>query len=143
MSSQHRIEDNRAAKRGNACAVASATACLALLISACGSAPSKPDDSTKSDARTSAPAGKEPTASGARTTALPESESAAAGTTPAPASAPVPKRAQADFDRAVGLMRAGNASEAELEFKQLAIGYPQLAGPEINIGLPCAGSGRC
>ena len=44
-------------------------------------------------------------------------------------------RAAADFDRAVNLMRAGNATEAELEFKQLAAAYPQLAAPHINLGL--------
>jgi tetratricopeptide (TPR) repeat protein len=32
-------------------------------------------------------------------------------------------------------MRAGNATEAELEFKTLAAGYPQLTGAQINLGL--------
>jgi tetratricopeptide (TPR) repeat protein len=54
----------------------------------------------------------------------------------------VPPRAQADFNRAVGLMRAGQAGEAELEFKQLASGYPQLAGPHINLGLLQRKAGR-
>lgn len=44
-------------------------------------------------------------------------------------------RAMADFDRAVGLMRAGNTTEAELEFQQLMTAYPQLAAPAINLGL--------
>ena len=44
----------------------------------------------------------------------------------------IPKRALSDFDRAVGLMKAGNSGEAELEFKTLAAGYPQLAGAQIN-----------
>ena len=48
----------------------------------------------------------------------------------------------ADFDRAVNLMRAGNATEAELEFKQLAAGYPQLAGPHVNLGLLQRKAGR-
>ena len=32
-------------------------------------------------------------------------------------------------------MRAGNANEAELEFKQLAVGYPQLVGAQINLAI--------
>ena len=39
-------------------------------------------------------------------------------------------------------MRSGNATEAELEFKQLAIGYPQLAGPQINLALIQRKAGR-
>ena len=50
---------------------------------------------------------------------------------------PVPlRRARlADFDRAVGFMRSGNATEAELEFKQMALAYPQLAAPYVNLGI--------
>lgn len=54
----------------------------------------------------------------------------------------VPARATADFDRAVALMRAGNTSEAELEFKQLAEAYPQLAAPYVNLGLLYRKAGR-
>jgi tetratricopeptide (TPR) repeat protein len=32
-------------------------------------------------------------------------------------------------------MKSGNAGEAELEFKQLAVGYPQLVGAQINLAL--------
>jgi tetratricopeptide (TPR) repeat protein len=32
-------------------------------------------------------------------------------------------------------MRSGNAGDAELEFKQLALGYPQLVGAQINLAL--------
>ena len=32
-------------------------------------------------------------------------------------------------------MKAGNAGEAELEFKTLAAGYPQLTGAQINLAL--------
>ena len=32
-------------------------------------------------------------------------------------------------------MKAGHASDAELEFKQLTVAYPQFAGPEVNLGL--------
>lgn len=48
----------------------------------------------------------------------------------------------ADFNRAVDLLRAGKTPEAELEFKQLTAGFPQFAGPYVNIGLLCRKSGR-
>ena len=32
-------------------------------------------------------------------------------------------------------MKSGRATDAELEFKQLAAGYPQLTGPQLNLGL--------
>jgi tetratricopeptide (TPR) repeat protein len=47
----------------------------------------------------------------------------------------VPPAARADFTRAVNLMRAGNALEAELGFKQVALQYPQFAAPLVNVGL--------
>jgi tetratricopeptide (TPR) repeat protein len=35
----------------------------------------------------------------------------------------------------VNLMRAGNTTDAELEFKQLAVAYPQLTGAQINLAI--------
>ncbi|HME40934.1 MAG TPA: tetratricopeptide repeat protein [Steroidobacteraceae bacterium] len=32
-------------------------------------------------------------------------------------------------------MRAGRNTDAELEFKQLLISYPQFTGPQVNLGL--------
>ena len=32
-------------------------------------------------------------------------------------------------------MKSGHNTDAELEFKQLAAGYPQLMGPQLNLGL--------
>lgn len=32
-------------------------------------------------------------------------------------------------------MRAGRATDAELEFKELAISYPDFVGPRLNLGL--------
>jgi tetratricopeptide (TPR) repeat protein len=46
-----------------------------------------------------------------------------------------PARAVADYARAVQLAQDGNTTEAELEFGQLSAAYPDLAGPQINIGL--------
>src|SRR5262245_8669866 len=139
MSSPHRIEHS-AMKRSSACAPAYVAACLAFALYGCGSAPTQPEPESKAPV----PAPSAPSES-ARTAPLPDASGAtpaAPGTVPPPAPAPIPRRAQADFDRAVGLMRAGNASEAELEFKQLATGYPQLAGPQINLGLLQRKAGR-
>ena len=46
-----------------------------------------------------------------------------------------PPRASADFTRAVELVRAGKDEEAELEFQQVAAGYPQYAGALVNLGI--------
>jgi tetratricopeptide (TPR) repeat protein len=63
--------------------------------------------------------------------------SAAAG---APDSAPiveipVPARAAQQYEQALQLMKGGRNADAELEFKQLALSYPQFAGPQLNLGL--------
>jgi tetratricopeptide (TPR) repeat protein len=72
----------------------------------------------------------------------PQSAPVATAAAPLPAAAEPPPRALADFDRAVGLMRAGNKAEAELEFQQLAAGYPAFAGPDINLGILYRKDGR-
>jgi Flp pilus assembly protein TadD len=33
------------------------------------------------------------------------------------------------------MMRAGNTTEAELEFQQIAVAYPEFAGADINLGI--------
>jgi tetratricopeptide (TPR) repeat protein len=43
--------------------------------------------------------------------------------------------ARADFERAVQYMRAGNAIEAELGFKQVALQYPQYSAPLVNLAI--------
>src|SRR3984957_13846451 len=55
---------------------------------------------------------------------------------------PVTARCKAGFDRAVGFMRAGNNTEAELEFKQVALQFPQLSAPYVNLGILYRKSGR-
>ncbi len=40
------------------------------------------------------------------------------------------------------MMRSGNATEAELEFKQISISYPQLSAPYVNLGILFRKSGR-
>jgi len=39
-------------------------------------------------------------------------------------------------------MKAGRTGDAELEFKQLALAYPDYAGPEVNLGLLYARASR-
>jgi tetratricopeptide (TPR) repeat protein len=48
---------------------------------------------------------------------------------------PITARGKADFDRAVGFMKAGKVTEAELEFKQVALQFPQLSSPYVNLGI--------
>ena len=48
---------------------------------------------------------------------------------------PVPERAAQQYAQALSLMKAGRNSDAELEFKQLALAYPDFAGPYVNLGL--------
>lgn len=47
----------------------------------------------------------------------------------------VSPRARSDFERGIGYMRSGNLTEAELEFKQVALQYPQLSSPLLNLGI--------
>jgi tetratricopeptide (TPR) repeat protein len=119
---------------------------LAMVLGACSSTPPAPAP-VEPDATTQSRAARQ----GATTAPLPDSPTAAtppaSGTalppgTPGAVPVEVPRRAAADFDRAVNLMRSGNAGEAELEFKQIASGYPQLAGPHINLGLLQRKAGR-
>jgi Flp pilus assembly protein TadD len=102
----------------------------AMLLVACGSAPSKPKEAPS-----------EPVA------ASPKGGAGQSGTNAAPGSASaapvaVTARGKADFDRAVGLMRSGNNTEAELEFKQVALQFPQLAAPYVNLGILYRKTGR-
>jgi tetratricopeptide (TPR) repeat protein len=49
--------------------------------------------------------------------------------------APLPERATQQYAQALQLMKSGRNTDAELEFKELAVGYPQLTGPQLNLGL--------
>jgi tetratricopeptide (TPR) repeat protein len=48
---------------------------------------------------------------------------------------PIPERAAQQYSQALQLMKSGRNTDAELEFKQLAAGYPQFAGPQLNLGI--------
>ena len=109
----------------------------ALLLVACGSAPSKPKEAPSEPVAATAKAGV--TAPGQSGT------NAGPGAAPGSASgAPVAvtARGKADFDRAVGFMRSGNNTEAELELKQVALQFPQLSAPYVNLGILYRKTGR-
>ena len=108
----------------------------AALLAACGSVPPVPDTvpSPREERVESVPS-------------APDQSARAAAQAPADPSAAVSvievsPRAATDFARAVSLMQAGDASEAELEFQQLALAYPQLAGPHANLGILHRKAGR-
>jgi tetratricopeptide (TPR) repeat protein len=102
---------------------------VCLLLAACGSTP-----------RADAPAGARQvpapeTAVGGVTSAA-TAAAGVPGTGAATAmNAPVPTRAAQQYTEALSLMKAGRGSDAETQFKQLATAYPDLAGPEVNLGL--------
>jgi Flp pilus assembly protein TadD len=53
----------------------------------------------------------------------------------APEAAPIPERATQQYAQALQHMKSGRNSDAELELKELVAGYPQLTGPQLNLGL--------
>ena len=60
----------------------------------------------------------------------------------APAGAEPPASAGADFTRAVAAALSGKATDAELDFKQMELQYPQLVEPSINLGIVLQGEGK-
>src|SRR5581483_9506238 len=104
---------------------------LVLLLGACASAPAPPDTAAKRGPTAGAPgpSGKAEAAASAN-----GGGTAAQGAAQAPV-APPSARESADFDRAVGFMRGGNMTEAELEFRQMTLAYPNLSAPYVNLGI--------
>src|SRR6185312_12592535 len=80
-------------------------------------------------------------AAGSTSAAGATGSAAGTGATAAPP-AEIPPRALADFNRAVGMMRSGNTTEAELEFKQISVTYPQLSTPYVDLGILLRKSGH-
>lgn len=109
---------------------------LAVLLSSCALLEDK-SDADNVPAGGSAPSDAGAAASGAGAQA-PGTSATYTGTP----GAPPPARATADFNRAVGVMRSGNAAEAELEFKQMTLSYPQLSAPFVNLGILYRKGGR-
>lgn len=116
-----------------AAAAAAATAVLTLgFLAACGSTPlyvKEPAPAAVPPAPAPAKAGS--AAPGNTSTAGTSAAGAAAGAT----HPDVPAAAVSDFSRALKYMRAGNETEAELGFKQVALTYPQFAAPLVNLAI--------
>jgi tetratricopeptide (TPR) repeat protein len=60
---------------------------------------------------------------------------ATAGQAPVVDSTPIPPRAAQQYSQALQMMKSNRRTDAELEFKQLSVAYPQFAGPQLNLGL--------
>ncbi|HEY2684446.1 MAG TPA: hypothetical protein VGI93_13100 [Steroidobacteraceae bacterium] len=119
--------------KSNQSASALVSAALLALLAGCASAPPKAKP---------APAAPEsqpvPTSTNAPAAATAAPAAGAAAGIPATAAAPqlpVPDRAAQQYSQALQMMKAGRKTDAELEFKQLAVTYPQFAGPQLNLGL--------
>jgi len=119
---------------------------LVLVLAAlagCASGPPRVEPAAQPAAQAPPPAAaateRSATPAAGSATAAPVTGAAAAASGslgPVPAPRPeVPAAARLDFDRAVSFMRAGNASEAELGFKQVALQYPQFAAPLVNLAI--------
>jgi tetratricopeptide (TPR) repeat protein len=104
------------------------------LLAACQSAPPKASGASAPVEAQGSPvirAGTAP-APGAATT----SGAAGAPGTAAPVeAAPIPERAAQQYAQALQFMKSGRNTDAELGFKELIAGYPQLMGPQLNLGL--------
>jgi tetratricopeptide (TPR) repeat protein len=125
----------------------SAAAALALIAGCHGSPPRRPAPASSSPSASSpapsgaaapAAAGASAPAPGAGGKAAPGAGAVGAGSraqATAPPAAPVPERAAQQYAQALNMMKSGRNSDAELEFKQLALAYPNYAGPYVNLGL--------
>ena len=47
----------------------------------------------------------------------------------------MPARAAQQYAQALNLMKVGRTGDAELEFKELALAYPEFGGPQVNLDL--------
>ncbi|HEY2466102.1 MAG TPA: tetratricopeptide repeat protein [Steroidobacteraceae bacterium] len=99
------------------------------LLSGCHSTPVQP---TRAPA--SAPVGASPANVAGGTAAAP-GNTATAGAPPAADTTPIPPRAAQQYSQALQMMKSNRRTDAELEFKQLTVAYPQFAGPQLNLGL--------
>jgi tetratricopeptide (TPR) repeat protein len=106
---------------------------MLAFVAGCHSTPRQPEPQGSRSAQplATAPAENQAAPQAGQTPAGGASSNAAAA---APA-APVPERAAQQYSQALALMRSGRNTDAELEFKQLALEYPQFAGPQLNLGL--------
>ena len=101
------------------------------LLAACQSAPPR---AFSAPAPVERAAGAPSSANAAAATHAGAPGGTAGGATPVDAAA-IPERATQQYAQALQLMKSGRNTDAELELKELVIGYPQLTGPQVNLGL--------
>jgi tetratricopeptide (TPR) repeat protein len=101
------------------------------LLAGCHSTPAQP---SRAPAMQPAPATPTP-AAGPAVAGSVNSTNVAAGGAVAAAETPIPPRAAQQYSQALQMMKSGRSTDAELEFKQLSVAYPQFAGPQLNLGL--------
>jgi tetratricopeptide (TPR) repeat protein len=112
------------------------------LLTACHSAPSQPARAPKANASSASPAATPAAVTPAAVTPAAGGANAAAplntpvgAAAPTADTAPIPQRAAQQYAQALQMMKSGKTTDAELEFKQLIVAYPQFAGPQLNLGL--------
>jgi len=76
-----------------------------------------------------------PAPGSASAAAVPVTGSSKAAVSVVAAAPVVPERAAQQYAKALQLMKSGRNTDAELEFKELVVEYPQLSGPQLNLGL--------
>lgn len=128
-----------------------------LLLTACGSEPTRPEDkppviapaaADTHQAVTTAPVSSptvvanEPSKPQSKPAAGSKAALADAANEAAPVVAPIPPQAQQQFDNALATMNSGNLGSAEQSFRSLASAYPAYAGPLLNLGILQAKAGR-
>ena len=120
-----------------------ASALLLALLAGCHSTPTQPSAHTAAPAPSPVPAAAQvsstpvPSPAGANAAAPIGAARAVDGSAPAaaPDDAPIPPRAAQQYSQALQLMKSNRHTDAELEFKQLIVAYPQFTGPQLNLGL--------
>ena len=108
------------------------------LLAGCHSAPVQPARAPASAAHAAPASAPQPilaTSTGGPNASTAAGGVPAGGTAAAADAAPIPARAAQQYNQALQLMKSGRNTDAELEFKQLIVAYPQFAGPQLNLGL--------
>ncbi len=108
---------------------------LLALLAGCHSAPTQPvHTAAAAPSPVPAPASASATRLSGPGASAP-GNAAVVGGGPASDTTPIPPRAAQQYSQALQLMKSNRHTDAELEFKQLTVAYPQFAGPQLNLGL--------
>jgi tetratricopeptide (TPR) repeat protein len=112
------------------------------LLAGCHSTPAQPPRAPATALPATAPPAGTPQSKGAPAAAVnitgpgaAPGNGAAPSPVPAPDSTPIPPRAAQQYSQALQMMKSNRLTDAELEFKQLSVAYPQFSGPQLNLGL--------